>query len=84
MSPNVFNLYQWQQKNLSVVIRVVLSLQTAPQAGTGSGFLPCPSHVPHAKYIIYISINRANCLELWIFMYTQSALMDDKLYGVFT
>lgn len=47
-----------------ISIRVLLNLQTAPQSGTGSGFLPCPTHVPHAENIIYISINRANCLEL--------------------
>lgn len=65
-----------------MAIRVVLSLQTAPQSGTSFSFLPCLSHVSHAWYIIYISINRANCLELQIFMYSQSALMDDKLCSV--
>lgn len=47
-----------------ISVKVLLKLQTAPQSGTGSGFLPCPTHVPHAENIIYISINRANCLEL--------------------
>lgn len=70
------------KKNLSAVIRIMLSLQTAPQSDTSSGSLSCPSHVPHAKYVIYISINKANCHELWIFMYTQLALMGDKLCSI--